>query len=447
MISYVEPPVVATGQILGRSYLGILRDNDEYFMGLADGLRCVNRGEYKTWIGTETSIDIWDGYHLKATDTETLNYYFVLSGSDGDPTAVTLYYYDLETPPGAHVVAHEHANGTYSGTFDLSGYDDGVHRVLCRMTRPDYTASTIAYVKFRPPYSIYTGAQAYTAPVTITDGDVGEAADFNTWRTNDLYFNACKPRQPAFSGMTRAHVGDATTTVIWDGWIKYHEHHTLLHYSLNMESTLAGSHMVLIFDADGAREVCYTKNAAGAEEGTYDVGAYVNGTFYRVTVELHRTDTTYNPTGTVYWLRMGPAVGDEMAGFTLMDDFTVGQSVYGSTAAQLTRLDYLSDNDAVIRPALTWDASHGRLDFAVESPYYERLGGTDYGNMRLLHQSDLLYYVGAGDVKWGDTGSCKLEPTTTTDPYLILDLTTLADFPYGLTYFIYGQGCDFAMEV
>lgn len=439
-MTYVTPPTVTTGQVLGRAYLQILRNNDDHFLGLAEGWRPVNYGVSRTWIGSELEVVIWHGYHYLALDAKTLHYNYTVSGCSGGNATAHLYYDNVE-------IDTQVGNGNSNSTYSLAAKDIGIYEVKCTMTRAVYTDSPGAVTTFTPPYTTYTGAESYTAPDSISDGATSAATSFNKWRSNDLYFNACKPRQPGFVGQSRGHVGSSLDTVIWDGWIYHPYQYSRLYYGVNLADTLSGSHVVVSYNVDGTPEQVCDITVAGDSFSYHDLDSYTEGTLYHVQARLYRTNTDYNPGGSIIYLYLCPQPGHEAVGYTSMGEFTVGQYVYGSTGGQSTRLDLLSDNDAVIYDRLTASGT-GRRDFAVSKTAYVRLGGTDYGYYRMTRQGDFLYYVGGGEIVWSG-GSQYLTSTDETNPYLVLDLNSVTDLPHGTVYWISGvdDACKFAMEV
>ena len=87
MAKYVQPPTLYAGQILGKANLSLYVDNDYYFSGIADRLRCIPAGEQRGFIGTETGpITLWEGYHLLTADAKTLRYYLGAWSNDASST-------------------------------------------------------------------------------------------------------------------------------------------------------------------------------------------------------------------------------------------------------------------------------------------------------------------------------------------------------------------------
>lgn len=455
-LDYVQPPEFETGQILGRANLGILVDNDDYFRALADRWRPIPYGVSRGWIGDETYQVVFDGFHFLESDALTLAYHLTLAGRDSTGHAHLYYNWDGNVgSPGGTLIATISSNGSVSSTYDLSTFfgtnGAGLYRVGCVQHRNADGSDENLVTTCRPPYTTYTGAKSFSTPPTIADEATGTAAHLNTWRSNDLFFHDCTPRQPAFVGMARSHVGSGTTTVIWDGWIRHRSSRMYYYIDLDCDdedSNASNNRIVIKYDYDGTPETVKTHSTHGSIESYADLaGSYTVGNWYRCHIELKRDNTTWNATGSIYYLYMAPpqdAAGGETA-FSLMDEFSPDQWVYGDTAGQDTRLELLSDNDTYIYEVLCWDSdSVGRLDFTVSKPAFIRLGGTDTGDYRLVRRGDTLYYRGADlSVRWGDDNSEALADET--DTYATLDLNSI-DLPHGTIYTITGDSLQYAME-
>ena len=69
MPRYREPQLPETGQLLGRSLLGVYLDNDRYFHGLGDRQRSIPRACYEGGLSSgQSEGNIWSGYHFFRSD-------------------------------------------------------------------------------------------------------------------------------------------------------------------------------------------------------------------------------------------------------------------------------------------------------------------------------------------------------------------------------------------
>lgn len=447
MPRYTKPPTFATGQVLGRANVGILRDNDDFFNALADRRRQFTSGCWRGFIGTETnpSWHLWDGYHMLQADATTLHHWIdVDSDNDSEPLSLDLYY-DYGGA-GQVIVAACNTDGSDIGTYDLSSfystYGAGLYRVTCRMTRTDGNHSGTGLCM--APFTTYTGGLSYTSPPTITDGATGTATHFNTWRDNDNYFNAIWPQQTAFAGMSRPWIASEPTLELWSGMDKYHPDHERVYYKTTLSSNAGGNEIRIYYDYAGGDQRYTDINTEGTTSGYWDLpSTWTINTNYRIYVEKRRTDTGQGSTATLHYLYIGPASAD--AAYTVMNDFTVGQDVYGSTAGQLTRLDYLSDNDESIEDRLRWGSSSiGRMDIACMVPSFVRLGGTDTGNYHMKRYGDTLYYRTTSGILTLPDGTTESLDDYGASTYQTLDLNQI-DLPYGGEYTISGS-IYYAME-
>jgi hypothetical protein len=455
-LRYESPPTFETGQVLGRANLGILRDNDDFFRGLADRYRCIPYGASRSWIGDETEQVVWDGYHYLEADALTLYYHLTLAGRDTAGHAHLYYNWDGDVgSPGGTLIATISSNGTSSSSYDLSTFHgtngDGLYRVGCVMHRDADGEDENLNTTCRAPYTVYTGAKSYSTPPTITDGNAGTAAHLNTLRNNDLFFNDCTPRQPGFVGMERSYLASEHSLILWDGWIKHRS--TEMYWYIGMvpgdgDNNADSNQITIKYDLDGTPETVKTHTTNGTSESHATLaGSYTIGNWYRVQVEQTRSShaSGYNCTGSVYYLYMAPPQDSEgETAFTLMDEFTENQWVYGDTAGQDTRLELLSDNDTYIIERLCWDDDEvGRLDFAVSKPAFIRLGGTDTGDYRLQRRGNTLYYRGTElTLRWGTDNNEGLDDAADCSTF---DLNSI-DLPHGTIYRVTGTTLEYAME-
>ena len=437
ILEYVKPLEFSTGQVLGRANLGVLRDNDDFFNGLADRYITIPAGIRTRWAGTVSYV-CWDGWHLKRTDMDTLYYYAELSNDDaGHPTTLEGWY-DYNDDHNDTQMFTRNTTGTSSGTVDLSAFPNGLYRVTFIMTRGGGDTAYNATATIRAPYTIYTGAEAYAAGDTITDGNVSAASSFNKWRSNDLYFDAITPSQVASAGMVGRTTSASTDIELFNGYDKWHPDHTRLYYRVYLDEFDADN-VTIYYDADDVDGIQSTSiGAEGWTTSHWDVpdGGFTKGNWYRVRVVLEPSVNAGWRFGAVDYLWITAASLD--ASYTVMDPFTVDQFVYGSTAAQLTRLDYLTDNDASIYDRLTWGAAiPGRMDHTCYEPEHRATGGWYYGNYRLKRRGDTLYYRTLGaEMVLPDGSTQGLEDhDSTSGDYNTLDLNSI-DLPHGSEYII-----------
>ena len=436
-MEYTEPITFATGQVLGRVHLDVLRDNDDYFNAMADRYAPVPAGQVTAWESDTTSRIAWDGWHLKRSDMDTLYYYAELDNDNaGYPTTLTGWY-DYNDDYNDTQMFTRSTDGTSSGTVDLSSFPNGLYRVTFIMTRGGGSVGYDATATIRAPYTIYTGSESYAAGPTFTDGIASAASHFNTLRSNDIYFNAITPSQVASVGMT--HETTLTGTLeLFNGWDKWHPDHRRLYYRVYLDE-YDTDNIVIYYDADGV--VTTQSTSIGTEGWTssyWDMTdhGYTKGDWYRVRVVLDPSANSGWRLGICDYLFVTAASLD--ASYTVMDPFTVGQFVYGSTALQDTRLQLLTDNDAAIYDRLTWGAANpGRMDFACFEPEFHGYnGGWWYGNYRFQRRGDTLYYRTQGaELVLPDGSTEGLDDYSGSGDYNTLNLNSI-DLPKGAMYWI-----------
>lgn len=436
-LEYVKPPEFTTGQILGRASLGVLIDNDNFFNSVADRYIPIPAGQVTAWESDTVERIAWDGWHLKRTDMDTLYYYATLTNDDaGHPTTLTGWY-DYNDDVNDTQMFTRNTTGTSSGTVDLSAFPNGLYRVTFIMTRAGGDTGYDATASIRAPYTIYTGALAYAAADTITDGNASTAANFNKWRSNDIYFNAIAPSQVASVGMVTETTG-TDTMELFNGWDKWHPDHARLYYRVYLDEFDADT-ITIYYDADNTVAVQSTSiGAEGWTASSWDIpdGGFTKGNWYRVRVVLDPSANAGWRFGICDYLFITAASLD--ASYTVMDPLTVGQFVYGSTVGQDTRLQLLTSNDAAIYDRLSWGAANpGRMDFACFEPEFHGFAGSwFYGNYRLKRRGDLLYYRTKGAEILLPSGKTEsLEDYDGSGDYNILDLNTI-DLPHGSLYMI-----------
>jgi hypothetical protein len=210
MPDYTRPTAFTTGQLLGRANLSILRDNDDYFWGLAHGYQAIP-GNLSD---TDADDMIFDGWHYYKTDATKLDYYITVDAG-GDPGSRVRLYYDYGAIHGQHIVRDPNTAGNVTsdtlGYFDIAAQDttegygtrpEGLYRVVV-----EASGGVTGYA--RPPFTVFTGTdpdnpETYATPPEMGDGETSTAGFYNRVRSNDLYFNACQPTNIAFSGMRRS---------------------------------------------------------------------------------------------------------------------------------------------------------------------------------------------------------------------------------------------------
>ena len=433
-LKYVKPMEFVTGQILGRSTLGVLRDNDDFFNGVADRYIPVPAGQVTEWESDTVSRVAWDGWHYKRDDMDTLYYYAELANDNGSyPTTLTGTY-DYNNDFNDTVMFSRSTDGTSSGTVDLSSFPEGLYRVTFLMTRGGGSVGYDATATIRAPYTIYTGSESYATGPAFTDATTSAASHFNTLRSNDIYFDAITPAQIASVGMTKE-TTLSSTLEIFNGWDKWHPDHRRLYYRVYLDEYTADN-VVIYYDADG--DVSTQSTTIGTEGWTssyWDItdSGYTKGNWYRVRVVLDPGSSDWC-LGICDYLYMTAASLD--SSYTVMDPFTVNQYVYGTTALQDTRLALLTSNDASIYDRLSWGGSNpGRMDFACYEPEFHGFaGGWWYGDYTLRRRGDTLYYRTKGAelvLPGGETVS--LDDYSGSGDYNTLDLNSI-DLPFGSTY-------------
>ena len=442
MPDYTKPTLFTTRQILGRGNLEVLRDNDDFFWAMAHALTPIP-GNLNS---TTASQALFDGWHYYRADATDLDYYVTLNAGGG-----TLYlYYDYGGIHEQQPVVDTSTAGTVTsdvrGLYDIAAEDstprpEGIYRVYC------YVNGGTGYC--RPPYTTYTGDEYFHPPFAPIDGTVSQAAMLNQIRGNDIYFNACRPVNIAFGGMRRS----GSSKNCWDGYA-YHRG-TRLYYRISLPSNWDDGvdSFSLHYDYGGAnQQELLSWTTAGTRESYVDLDTtsytYTPGQRYRVTARVNSgryPDVQYlfmEPQTT----DVGPGMSASDWGYTLMDDFGVGQWVYGNTAGQLTRLRLFHDNAKMIFSALCTSAKVGRRDYAVRKPSVTIDSVTYKGDLRIVHRYDTLVYRSlSGEMSWG-TNTESLSDYTADDAYMTLDLRSL-DLAYGQVYKISGEPVEFAAEI
>ena len=433
MPNYTRPTEFTTGQLLGRANLGVLRDNDDYFWGLAHGWRAIP--------GNVNDPDdvLFDGWHYYQTDATELSYYVTMTSG----TSVRLWY-DYDGGFEQRKIVHRTTAGaTHPGNVLVS--DDISKHSVTEEDRPEglYRVYAVAIGDgyCEPPYTTYTGGLSYGQATVPGDGGISSVGFFNRIRSNDLYFNDCKPINIAFSGMRASNASPC-----WDGYV-YH-HGTRLYYRINLPVGFGnGDDFVLWYDYGGANQQKLLHwTTYGPREDYVDIVtdgySYTPGTRYRVTAT--------NNSGIVSEVQylfiepqttdVGPGMLPVEWGYTVMDEFTVGNYVYGSMPIATDRVALLRECDRHIFSALCHSAAIGRRDYAVRRPVF----GSFSGDFRICHRYDtLLYRTTSAEMTWGD--NTEHLDDYGDDGYETLDLRGL-DLAYGQVYKISG-GLQYAAEI
>ena len=437
ILEYVKPMEFTTGQVLGRANIGVIRDNDDYFNALADRYIPVPAGQVTKWESDTVGRVAWDGWHLKRADMDTLYYYATLTNDDGGHPTTLVGWYDYNDDHDDTLMFSRAATGTSSGTIDLSGFPAGLYRVTFLMSRAGGDTAFNATASIRAPYTIYTGALAYAAGTAMADAGVPTAADFNKWRTNDIYFNTVTPSQVACAGMSTETTLANNDLELFNGWDKWHPDHARLYWRVYMHEFDVDV-IKVYYDADDVDGIQSTDLATGTgwTESAWNIpdGGFTKGNWYRVRVVLEPSGNAGWRFGRLDYLFITAAALD--ASYTVMDPFTIDQFVYGDTAAQLSRLDYLTDNDASIYDRITWGADiPGRMDFACFEPEFKGYnGGWFYGDYKFKRVGDTLYYRTKGaELLLPDGSTQGLTDYSGSGDYNILDLNTI-DLPHGSVY-------------
>lgn len=427
-----------TGQILGRSHLGVLRDNDDFFNSLADRHIAVPAGVVRGWESTSAvSQIVWDGWHLKRSDMDTLYYYATLTNDNGSHPTTLTGWYDYNNDYNDTQLFTRSSDGTSSGSTSLSSFPNGLYRVVFIATRDSGDTSYDATMSIRAPYTIYTGSESYSAGPSFADASTSSASDFNTLRSNDIFFNAITPSQVAVAGLVQETTGTSDIE-IFNGWDKFHPDHRRLYYQVYLDE-YDTDNIRIYYDADDVDGIQST--AIGTEGWTssywdFADNGYTKGNWYRVRVILDPSGNSGWRLGRCNYVYITAASLD--ASYTVMDPFSVDQYVYGDTVGQDTRLELLTDNDASIYDRLTWGSSNpGRMDFACYMPEIKRDSfGWNYGDYRLKRRGDTLYYrtLGAELVLPGGE-SISLDDYDGSGDYNSLDLNGI-DLPHGEMYYL-----------
>jgi len=451
MPNYTKPTEFTTGQLLGRANLSILRDNDDYFWGLAHGWQPIP-GNLNS---TTASKALFDGWHYYKPDATDLDYYVTLNAGGG-----RLYlYYDYGGAHQQHTICDPNTATTVTsdtrGLFDIAAADtvagagvreEGLYRVYC------YANGGTGYC--RPPFTVYNpivGETNYGTPPVVLDGDTSSTGIYNRVRLNDLHFNACRPTNIAFSGMQRS----GASKNCWDGWT-YHRG-TRLYYRISLPSNWDDGvdSFSLQYDYGGAnQQQLLNWTTAGTRESYVDLDTtsytYTPGQRYRVTARVNSgrlPDVQYlfiEPQTT----NVGPGVQSARWRYIPMDEFTVGEIVRGRIVWPFdpwpTEVSLLSDNDRVIFSALCASAKVGRRDYAVRTPTVT-IDAVEYtGDLRIVHRYDTLIHRSTdGEMTW-DENTQSLDDYDDDNAYQTLDMRGL-DIAYGQVYKV--TGAAYAAEI
>ena len=448
MPEYTQMQAFETGQVLGRSQLNILRDNDNYFNAIAARWIPCLHGPSVGGTPGQVYTTIWEGYHLLRADATYLGWLFIVSG--GSSTSSTMRFLYYKDNGDAYEVAEETAAAnqteTVIGALDLSTVDGitaGLHQVRFRL---ESDAGDPGAGMVRPPYTTMYGNTDYTftIPPVVHDGDVGEAAHFNAWRANDEYFYHCLPTNPAFSMISKGDPTNGTGEIIWDGWSQYHDTHRQLNYRLKYSGDDNDNRLIIYYDYNGSNETYGTMDTPEEYvESSLELPAstYTENGWYRVVVEEQHTGGNPAAYTWVDYLYMSPL--DDLVVSNLMGAFTPGYYVLGDTENRDRRLSLFTSWDNSLLYTLCSNSNVGRRDFAVRDD--AALGPYDpISTHRLIHMYDFLWYRGTGiALRWGTDNVRSLEDAAT--DAAVMDLRAITGLAYGQHYTLDGN-VDFAME-
>jgi len=450
MPNYTQLQAFEAGQIIGRATMGVLRDNDNYFYGLANRWMPWMHAPIVKGTAGQVTTHFWQGYHLLRDDATLLHYWFwIMAGSTHSVTGVLRYYDDNgDAVVIKTLTAAAGATNSYGTSVDLSDYatiSAGLHEVRFTLT---HDSSDVGYAVARPPYTSYTGDEAFDSGAFPHDGITSNLSHFNTWRANDEYFQACAPNNPAFHMVQARHTINSSSYMVWDGYMRHSVGHEQVNFKVKFADDSNNNRLVIYYDFNGdVDQYSYSVTTAGSYiESSFELPAntYTHNNWYRVTVRELRDAATPGTYCWVDYLYMSPPDDLDVSDY-LMDDFTPGQWVYGDTDLQSTRLMNLTNMDYLIFATMCRNATIGRMDYAVrnDSP-------TDYyqprWTHRLIHVYDFLWYRGTDVVmEWGTDSTRSLPSTDTDNPVLVMDLRSISELAYGQHYTLSGD-IDYACE-
>ena len=460
MIGYQEPSLYVEGQIIGRSNVGLHADNDNYFNGLADRYVPILYSPRCTGIDGRSIMRPFDGYIYYREDATKFCWSFSSYGGDNGTTA-TLYILDDDDNgyEAAELVCSAGQTRSSTDSVDLStvtGYtfSEGLHQTYLEVTKEN--GETGAWAQCWPPCCTYTSTTyTYPVPTNIFDGYTSRPRDFNKWRQADMYFWQTRPINPAFLQIERNFTNQPTYGVLWDGYITHY--HEQIRYKFFCSDT--DYEFYVRYDADGdtsthTEQIEFTSDST--QEGTFDLPAdtYNFGQTYRVVVQVYPDAGTVTSHNRVYYLFAAPKTGYEGYNpalktgslseyFRVMADFNPNDYVYGNTTGYTQALANLTFNDVNLFQRLCWNATIGRIDWAVRNDTTTYIiPGTITLTHRLKRIYDTLYYNGSGIVmRWGDGQSKTLEDGAGT-----VDLRQVPDLLYGQQYYLEGT-VTYAAEI
>jgi len=455
---YQEPSLYVDGQIIGRSNVGLHADNDNYFNGLADRYVPILYSPRLNGLDGRTIIRPFDGYIYLRADAMRFHWSFWAYAGSGATTTTIYIVDDNSNGYEADTLSLSAGNSsTAYGNVDLSSisgytFSAGWHQVYLEVVK--VSGDTGAYAQCWPPFCTYTSTDyTYPVPTYVYDGLLSRRRDFNKWRQADMYFWQCKPVNPAFLEIQYNLTNAASPFTIWDGFIRHY--HEQIRYKLYC--TNKTYEFYIIYDYGGSNETTEQIEFTSSEtqEGTFDLpaGTFNFGETYRVAVRVVSGNGNVYSQNKVIYLFAAPKSGYEGHNpqtktgdaeyFNVMADLSPGAYVYGNTTGYSQKLVNLTYNDVNLFERLCWNATVGRIDWAVRNDVTTYITpGTITLTHRLKRIYDTLYYRGTSVVmRWGDGQSKTLEDGAGT-----VDLRQVPDLLYGQQYYLEGS-VDYAAEI
>lgn len=430
----------ADADVLSKIPYSKMFDNQAYFHGIADGWNVVQNGIGHSYLGTETSRVVYDGYHVLQSDATTLNYVISLTNADaGHPTTITLYY--AYGDAAQVTVATRSTTGTTSSTYDLSGIDPGFYRVYCVMSRDAGDTAYNADAICCAPWTSYTGARSFSATPAIADQLLSSAAShFNLWRGNQLYFYDQLGQHAPFNAVYRGYNASEASLIIWRGWI-YHKFRRI-RYRAWLRENDGGNRLRIYYDYGGGNQTEILSTTSETEQESYTdlPGAtFTPGTLYQVVAMIDRSDTGVDTNARIRYIMESPV--SATSGFTALGALTAEQYVFGDTGGEDTRADLLSDNQTNLNGRLT------RRDYAVRKASYDDTADSTWMYW-MQHRYPYLWYRGTNLIlKWGTGADYQsLTDTDVSNPYRVFDLRQLDGLIRGVHYHIEGTP-EYASEL
>ena len=431
MIIYRPIATPESGQILGRAYLNQLRDNRAYFLGILDRRAACPEAVWRGWIGTETSLNVWTGYHLLRSDATLLHYYFDVVSTDGsEPNTVKLYYDNTLIAEAKDATG---AGKSASGTYSLAAKAAGLYEVRYEFQRTDGNYAGECFCS--SPWTSFTAASGYTAG-SVSDGGTIAVSDFTKLQGNDAHFYNQLPPTPGFVRHYLGFIASGKETYLQAAYVQ--RYGGRIYYKIEMLLDAypdpSSCRVVIYWNGVAVKTLSNTQQDQ-VHEGYVDVSGS-NGSWYKLQVYLRRNNDTNGCYAEVYYLQTAPASATT---WSAISDYSVGQYVYGSTAGQTTAVTRLFTQDAALASYLY------RKDFATRFPEWIELGKAWEWDVGFKHIYDFLWYRGDGlRLVYGDGQSASL-PDCEDEEYKVLDLNSVSKLHVGMQYAIEGMPY-FAME-